>query len=158
MRKARSKGQQHGQVLAEFSLAIFTLFIFVFAMGEMCHAVWTYARLTEMARRGARYAVSNHYNVSEIRNVVTYGHPNGGRTPALPGLRASHIKVSLTNESGQAVVPTVLGSNHIVSVSIEGYRFQPWFTSRAEGLGTGLSIQLPNVRARLLMESQGFNN
>ena len=145
--------------MGEFSLAILVLFCFVIGITEICHAVWNYVQLTELARRGARYAVDHTRNKEAIQNVLVYGNPEGTGRAALPELKIDNVSVLYRRPNGvPADSDPANSSNTVIVVTIGGYEFRPWFNPSAQfGIGIGFRIPLPTARAALMAESQGWN-
>ncbi|MBI3694287.1 MAG: hypothetical protein HY238_05550 [Acidobacteria bacterium] len=95
--------------------------------------------LVERARAGARYAVVNSFNATNVKNVVVYGNSAGTGNPLL-GLTTSMVTATNTDQGD--------GTSRI-DVKISGYQFQ-FFTPLIAGAKT-----LPSVTVTLTTESLG---
>lgn len=121
-RGASRKGQR-GNALIEFALA-FTFIVPLFLGSyEFGHAFYVYNGLQSAVRGGARYASLRLYNsatetpsdayLSDVRNMVVYGDPEGGTTSVVPGLSPSDVSVTMQ---------FVEGIPRNVTVGITSYR------------------------------------
>ncbi|HOK45974.1 MAG TPA: pilus assembly protein [Bryobacteraceae bacterium] len=102
-RKARS-----GSAIIEMTIAVpllVSLFLGCFQFG---YAFYLYNELTQAVRAGGRYASVRHYlsltetptadYINAVRNMVVYGHPEGGTVPVVRGLRPEHVTVQMMFE------------------------------------------------------------
>ena len=145
MRKAdykRSKKNERGTTLVEFSIAAAVFLLTMFAVLEFGRALWVHNALTDAARRGARYAVLHKASdIADVKKVVVYGNPAGGTTPIVDNLGTPNVDVSYSAFGLDAGT---------VSVSITNYQFQ--FL-----LPIGLtSIQMPSYTTTLTGECAGI--
>jgi Flp pilus assembly protein TadG len=72
------------------------------------YAFYLYDELTQAVRAGGRYASVRHYlsttstptteYTQAVRNMVVYGHPNGGTVPVVRGLRPENVQVQMVFE------------------------------------------------------------
>jgi Flp pilus assembly pilin Flp len=137
----RSRKNERGATLVEFSIAATVFLIAMFAVLEFGRALWVHNALTDAARRGARYAVLHKASdIDDVKRVVVFGDPAGGTNPVVNNLDVPNVDVSYTGfglDTGT------------VSVSITNYQFQ--FV-----LPIGpTSIQMPDYQTTLTGESAG---
>jgi Flp pilus assembly protein TadG len=138
----RSRKNERGASLVEFSIAATVFLIAMFAVLEFGRALWVHNALTDAARKGARYAVLHQASdIADVKRVVVFGDPAGGTNPVVNNLDVPNVDVSYTGfglDTGT------------VSVSITNYQFQ--FV-----LPIGVtSIQMPSYRTTLTGESAGM--
>ena len=138
----RSKGNERGATLVEFSIAAAVFLMTMFAVLEFGRALWVHNALTDAARRGARYAVLHKASdIDDVKRVVVYGDPAGGTKPVVDNLGISNVTVAYNNFGLDAGT---------VNVSITNYQFQ--FV-----LPIGpTSIQMPSYSTTLTAECAGL--
>jgi Flp pilus assembly protein TadG len=142
MRTTKTKNGQRGASLVEFSIAATVFLMAMFAVLEFGRALWTHNALTDAARRGARYAAVHRADeISNVKNVVVYGDPDGGTTPVVNNLSTTNVNVAYSNF-------TLDGGT--VQVTITNYQFQ--FVIPI----IGTQIQMPNYTTTLTGESAGL--
>src|SRR2546422_7855036 len=112
---SRTNKNQRGIALPEVAIAITVLMTVIFGIVEIGRLLWTVNTLVDATRRGARYAVVNPLDVGKVQNMVVYGSPTGGTTPAAYGLSTTNVSVDYSADFG-------LGSGQ-VTVSIINYSF-----------------------------------
>src|SRR5712691_3654470 len=112
----RSRKNERGASLVEFSIAATVFLLAMFAVLEFGRALWVHNALTDAARKGARYAVVHQASeIADVKRVVVYGDPAGGTTPVVDNLDTPNVDVSYAGfglDTGT------------VSVSITNYQFQ----------------------------------
>ena len=90
-RRPARKGNTFVEGALVLSVTMFTL-IGIVDVGQV---LLLHQGLAERVRAGARYAVVNPYNTTNIRNVVLYNTPTPGQNPqALLSLTASMVTVT----------------------------------------------------------------
>lgn len=137
----KSRNQERGGTLVEFSIAATVFLTVMFAAIEFGRAVWTHNALADAARRGARYAVVNEASVDNVQNVVVYGNPDGGTKPVVPNLTTDNVNVTY---SGFGL------DTGTVQVTITDYEFE--FVVPI----VSTSIQMPSYTTTLTGESAGM--
>src|SRR5438552_13810756 len=94
----RSRKNERGASLVEFSIAATVFLLAMFAVLEFGRALWVHNALADAARRGARYAViHNSADAASVKNVVVYGDPAGGSQPVVNNLTTSNVNVTYSN-------------------------------------------------------------
>ncbi|OAJ92475.1 TadE/TadG family type IV pilus assembly protein [Vibrio bivalvicida] len=108
MKSVLLKRKQQGLAAVEFIIAIPTLLLVMMAITEFGNALIRYNTLNKMAQNGVRYATTDiagsaSYDqiadVSEIKNIVIYGHSSVGEgsTPMVADVSTSDVSVSHNN-------------------------------------------------------------
>ena len=142
MRTKKSRNNQRGATLVEFSIAATVFLMTMFAVLEFGRALWTHNALTDAARKGARYAaVHSAADIDNVKNVVVYGDPAGGTKPIVENLSTTNVQVNYTGF-------TLDGGT--VQVTITDYQFH--FVIPI----VGTQIQMPNYTTTLTGESAGL--
>jgi hypothetical protein len=137
----KKRSSERGSTLVEFSIAATVFLMVMFAVIEFGRAVWTHNALADAARRGARYAVINpEANEDNVKNVVVYGNPDGGKNPVVAGLTTDNVEVDY-NGFGLDV--------GTAQVTIKEYKFK--FVVPI----IGTKIQMPKYTTTLTGESAG---
>ena len=146
----RSRKNERGATLVEFSIAATVFLIAMFVVLEFGRALWVHNALTDAARRGARYAALHRASdIADVKRVVVYGDPAGGTDPVVNNLDIPNVAVSYSDGTAPPDPPFGLDTG-TVSVSITNYQFQ--FV-----LPIGpTSIQMPNYTTTLTGESAGL--
>jgi hypothetical protein len=98
------------------------------------YAFYLYDELTQAVRAGGRYASVRHYlsltatPTSEytlaVKNMVVYGHPEGGTVPVVRGLAPDNVNVQVVFEQN---IPAR------VSISIENFSVGTFWTINLRG-------------------------
>lgn len=115
--------RENGTHMVELAIVLPVMLMLMGGLAEFGRFFYTYTRLTNAVRAGARHACKWERNASwtypETSNMVVYGDFGGGSTPILPGLTTANVTVTA---NGPAV-------NNIdsVTVRIVNYRYQPLF-------------------------------
>ena len=135
MRKAR----QTGSTAVEGALVLTVFLVTFIGIIDIGSLLFRMQGLTERARAGARWAVVNTYNVTDIKNVVVYGNPEG-IGGALLGLTTGIVNVSQV-DLGDGVSK--------IEVRIDSYPFK-MYTPFLAGSRT-----LPRIEVSLTTESLG---
>lgn len=117
----RRKGSRGG-VLVEFAFASLVLVPMIMGTFSFGLAFRNYSNLLVSVRNAARYASLQDYDswtatpstayVTRVRNMVMYGSPDGGTSPLVTGLQASHIQVT---------IQMYANTPRAVTVSVTGY-------------------------------------
>src|SRR5438552_6565331 len=90
----RSRKNERGASLVEFSIAATVFLLAMFAVLEFGRALWVHNALTDAARRGARYAVLHQASdIADVKRVVVYGDPAGGTNPVVDNLDIPNVVV-----------------------------------------------------------------
>jgi hypothetical protein len=138
----RSRENECGASLVEFSIAATVFLLAMFAVLEFGRALWVHNALTDAARKGARYAVLHRASeIADVKRVVVYGDPAGVTNPVVNNLDIPNVDVIYTDfglDTGT------------VSVSITNYQFQ-----FALPIGP-TSIQMPSYTTTLTGECAGL--
>jgi len=127
----KSRSDERGATLWEFGMGFWILVLFFTGTYQFGYGIYTYNALENAVRAGAEYAAMQAYDSStstpssafltQVRNVVVYGDPDGtNTTPVVPGLTASQVVLTVTFASR---VPTTM------SVKINGYSINAIFGS-----------------------------
>ena len=148
----RSRKNERGASLVEFSIAATVFLIAMFVVLEFGRALWVHNALTDAARRGARYAVLHQASdIDNVKRVVVYGDPAGGTNPVVDNLDIPNVDVSYSPNPPFTLADPPFGlDTGAVSVSITNYQFQ--FV-----LPIGVtSIQMPSYTTTLTGESAGL--
>ncbi len=122
MKAPGRQGRRRGSAVLEFALGSGLLLSVMFGTFQFGFTFLQYNQLQNAVRRGAHYGAVIPYTSANatpstayrdaVRNMVLYGNPTGGSTPALPGLSASQVNVECTFQNG---VPSY------ITVSVSGY-------------------------------------
>jgi Flp pilus assembly protein TadG len=95
--------QQKGQALVETSLVIITLLLMLIGIMDFGQFLFYQQALTDRARVGARYAVTNtccsSSDITAIKNMVVSNDPTGNSS-TLFGLQPSYVSVTPTPAAG----------------------------------------------------------
>ncbi len=120
--------RRHGSAIIEFAIGSGVLLAVFTGTFEFGYTLVQYNKLQTAVAQGARYASMVPYDSatatpstafsSAVRNMVLYGSPSGGTTPAVSRLTAGNVRLDVTFTNG------VPGS---VKVSIAGYRINALF-------------------------------
>ena len=137
-----SRRGERGATLVEFSIGALVFFTATFGVLESGRLLWTHNALADAARRGARYAVINPQNATNVKNVVVYGDPAGGTNPVVYGLTTGNVDVVYSGDFGV--------KQGTVSVKITGYNFD--FTIPL----IGATLTMPSYHTTLTGESGGY--
>jgi len=147
MKVSRNKAfqrRQRGATLLEFAIGALVIIGTCFAVIDFGRLLWTHNALSDAARQGARYAVSNTNNASTataIKNTVVYGNSAGGSRPTVSGLTASEVEITYDNIG--------LGRG-TATVKVKAHRF--YFMTGF----FALSVVMPDYRTTLTGETMGF--
>ena len=114
---------KRGNVMIEFALSFAILVPVFLGTYQFGYAFYIYNEMQTAVRGGARYASLRSYDsatstpseafMAAVQNVVTYGSPDGGEVPVVPGLAPENVTLTVTFISG---VPKQ------VTVGITGFR------------------------------------
>ncbi len=120
----RTSKRQSGSALVELTIAIPLLVSLFLGSWQFGYAFYLYDELTQAVRAGGRYASVRHYlsltstptteYIQAVRNMVVYGHPNGGTEPVVRGLRPEHVEVQMTFEKNIPARVTIRINNFSV--------------------------------------------
>ena len=125
-----TQSRRKGIAIVEFALGSGVLLAAFFGTFELGYALIQYNRLQTAVAQGALYASLLPYDsatstpssafTTAVRNMVLYGNPAGGNIPAVGGLAAQNVSLSVTFANG---VPASM------SVSITGYTINALFAT-----------------------------
>ena len=126
----RSRRGQSGNTLVELAVFLPMWLSIVLGTWLFGYAFYIYNGLEEAVRGGARYASVIKYDsgtstptaafLTAVQNMVVYGDPAGGATPAVPGLNTGNVVLTVTFSKG---VPT------FVTVAINNFHVPGFLTS-----------------------------
>jgi Flp pilus assembly protein TadG len=126
----RRADRRRGTAYLEFAIGSGVLLAAFSGTFQFGYTMIQYNKLEMAVAQGARFASLIPYDsatvtpssayVSAVRNMVLYGSPAAGTTPALAGLGASNVNLTVTFTQG---VPAA------VAVSISGYSINALFGS-----------------------------
>ncbi|HEY3416646.1 MAG TPA: TadE family protein [Armatimonadota bacterium] len=115
-------GKRSGNVMLEFALGSAVLIAALTGTFEFGYTFLQYNNLLNAVARGARYASLVPYDsasstpsvafTAAVRNMVLYGSPAPGASPALRGLTPENVNLTVTFAGG---IPSTM------TVSISGY-------------------------------------
>jgi len=143
-----------GQSLVEMALVCMIFFFLLFGILEFGRALYTYNTIVQNTRAAARWAVvnvldnSDAADITSTKNIVLYGSPTGSGTPALIGMTAAMVNVSVNPLEVDTSTPPKPISQKI-SVSVSGYPFQ--FI-----IPLAPNITIPAFETSLYTESRGI--
>ena len=143
-RRGTFQRRQRGATILEFAIGALVILGTSFAVIDFGRLLWTHNALSDAARQGARYAVSNSLTsgtTTAIKNTVMYGTVAAGSKPIVSGLTASEVVITYDNIG--------LGRG-TATVKVTGHRF--YFLT---GL-FALSVQMPVYQTTLTGETMGF--
>ena len=113
---------RRGSALVEFAVAVGVFVPLLTGTFQFGYSFFVYNKLQNAVRAGARYASLRSYDSTTstpssafsnaVKNVVVYGDPDGGATPATSGLSTNEVFVTVTMTSN---VPS------LVTVDIRGF-------------------------------------
>lgn len=114
-----------GVALVEFALVLPALLIFSIVTAELGRAVYRYNCTAKVVRDAVRYLSMQQpgTHVTESRNLIVYGNPQGAGSPLDPALTAAQVPAPTWQTAGSA--PLI----NTVTVRVSGYRFQPMVAS-----------------------------
>lgn len=143
-RGRQARHNERGAALVEFAVAATVFLTLIFAVLEFGRLLWVHNALTDVTRRGARYAVNHDksdQSLADIKNVAVYGNVEGTGNPLVSGLTVDHVKV---NHSGWG-----LGAG-TVTIEIDSYDFN--FVVPV----IGTRLRLPAYQTTLTGENVGY--
>ena len=121
-RAAQLARDRAGNIFVEFALGSGILVMAFVGTFQFGYTFLEYNNLQNAVARGARYASLIPYDStttapsaafsSAVKNMVLYGSATAGTSPALPGLLATNVNLTVTFLNG---VPTAM------TVSVSGY-------------------------------------
>jgi len=159
------KKAERGTTIAEFAVVALLFFTIVFGIIEFGRLVYTHNALTDVTRKGARYASLHHgANANDelaVKRYMVYG-PNGTfdalgnptSAPTIAGLTLDMVQVDFdgADADGNPATPgsTEYGSNlGSATVSIENYQFNLSIPV------VGRTLTLPTYTTTAMAESAG---
>jgi Flp pilus assembly protein TadG len=114
---ARLAGDRAGNVMIEFAIGSGVLLMVFTGTFQFGYTFYQYNNLENAVARGARFASLTPYDSatatpsdafrSAVRNMVLYGSPTAGAAPALPGLTADNVQLTVTFTNGVPSAMTV---------------------------------------------------
>ncbi len=130
----RLKSRTRGIAVVETAIVLPLLFILLLAVGELGRAFIQYSRLSHRVHAAARHVAENALTgttgipslssqlLSEARNLVVFGAPIAAGAPAVPGLSASDVTVSV-NTAGTVRVQVTYPYQPIVGEVLPMFGF-----------------------------------
>lgn len=116
--------------MIEFALGSGLLVLAFVGTFQFGYTFLQYNNLENAVARGARYASLYPYDsttttpsalfLSNVKNIVVYGSPTAGTSPALPGLTTGNVNLTVTFTNG---VPSAM------MVSVTGYTIYSVFAN-----------------------------
>jgi Flp pilus assembly protein TadG len=128
-----------GLAVIEMAIILPILILLTLAAGEFGRAFIQYSRLSHRVQSAARFVAENALQGTtgvalltstvntQARNLVVYGTPSVGTTPAVPGLSPDDVVVTVTPEG-------------VISVSIN-YAYKPVIGEVFPAFGFGEDIE-----------------
>ena len=128
-----------GLAVIEMAIILPILILLTLAAGEFGRAFIQYSRLSHRVQSAARFVAENALQGTtgvalltatvhtQARNLVVYGTPSVGTTPAVPGLSPNDVVVTVTPEG-------------VISVSIN-YAYKPVIGEVFPAFGFGEDIE-----------------
>jgi Flp pilus assembly protein TadG len=122
---AMQRRRRSGTAVVELTLSMMTLAPLFLGVATFGYTFYTYEKLSNAVRTGARYASTLTYDSAtstptsafstSVKKMTVYGDPNAasGATPVVTGLTTSNVNLTVTFSSG---APSG------VTVSIVGYQ------------------------------------
>jgi len=130
IRAATLARDRAGNIMVEFALGSGILVMAFVGTFQFGYTFLQYNNLENAVARGARYASLIPYDstttapspafLSAVKNMVLYGSATAGTSPALPGLLATNVNLTVTFLNG---VPTAM------TVSVSGYSINSIFAT-----------------------------
>jgi Flp pilus assembly protein TadG len=126
--RSASRGRPlRGVAAVELAITIIPLLIMALGVAEYGRAYFTYNALAKSVRNAARYMTApspaDTDPIQVAKNLAVYGSATPSAAPIAPGLTTTAVQVT-----PQLGVPTGSGSINLVTVSIQGYRYQSVIT------------------------------
>ena len=128
--RRRRLGNRAGNAMIEFALGSGLLVLAFVGTFQFGYTFLQYNNLENAVARGARYASLYPYDsttttpsalfLSNVKNIVVYGSPTAGTSPALPGLTTGNVNLTVTFTNG---VPSAM------MVSVSGYTIYSVFAN-----------------------------
>ena len=127
-----------GLAVIEMAIVLPILILLTIAAGEFGRAFIQYSRLSHRVQSAARFVAENALQGTtgvalltatvrtQARNLVVYGTPSTGTTPAVPGLSPDDVVVTVTPDG-------------VISVSID-YAYEPVIGEVFPAFGFGEDI------------------
>jgi Flp pilus assembly protein TadG len=137
-----------GNAMLEFAIGASVMIAAFTGTFQFGYTFLQYNNLENAVIRGARFASVMPYDSitetpsagfqSSVRNMVLYGDPRGGSTPALPGLTADMVQLQVTFEGGVPRMMTVSVSGYVVDAvfAITTFNMKPRITFPYQGMWT----------------------
>jgi len=129
-RTAKLARDRAGNIMVEFALGSGILVMAFVGTFQFGYTFLQYNNLENAVARGARYASLIPYDSpstipsgafsSAVKNMVLYGSSTAGASPALPGLTAANVNLTVTFTNG---VPGAM------TISISGYSINSIFAT-----------------------------
>lgn len=127
MKMIPRRDSTRGNAVIEFALAFSLLWAALAGVFQFGYAMYIYNELLIATAQGARFASTVDFDssgqtfITQVKNIVVYGSPNGGVNPLVPGLTVANISVNWLADS--AGVPQTM------TVSIVNYTCDAVFRS-----------------------------
>jgi Flp pilus assembly protein TadG len=144
IRKQLRHDKQRGAALVEFAVAATVFLAVLFGVLELSRLLWVHNALTDAARRGARYAVTQNKSAAAqaaIKNLTVYGNTDGTGTPMVDGLTTDKVFIDYSGFDLAAGTVTVHIENY-------DYNFVLPLVST--------TLRLPSYRTTLTGENAGI--
>ncbi|HTH77459.1 MAG TPA: TadE family protein [Ramlibacter sp.] len=112
---------QRGVAIIEFALILPMLLVLMMIVTELGRAIMDYGTLVKSVRDAARYlsVQTPGTKITEAKNLVVYGNPDGTGSPLVPGLTTANVPNPTWTAAGSTPVITV------VTIKITGFQFEP---------------------------------
>jgi Flp pilus assembly protein TadG len=147
-RAAKLVRDRAGNILVEFALGSGILVMAFVGTFQFGYTFLQYNNLENAVARGARYASLIPYDSttttpsaafsSAVKNMVLYGSSTAGTSPALPGLTATNVNltVTFTNEVPSAMTVSISGYSINSIVATATLTNKPRVTYAYQGIWT----------------------
>lgn len=144
--------RERGIAVVETAVVLPLLLLIFLAVGELGRAFIQYTRLVHRGHAAARHVAENALSgttgipdlpaalLNEARNLVIYGVPVAAGTPAVPGLNASNVSVTV-DTAGIVRVQMTYPYQPIVGTLLPAFGFGPGIAVGAITLRPATSLR-----------------
>jgi Flp pilus assembly protein TadG len=124
MRYPAKVAQRRGNVMMEGAICLLVILAFLLGAADISKVMFLHQGLVERARAGAKWASTQPFDATEVKNVVVFGSatPGNGANTMLYNLQTSHVSATLLDANS---------TRARVEVKIQNYPFEfwmPWLT------------------------------
>jgi Flp pilus assembly protein TadG len=142
----KQRHRQRGLALVEAAIAIPIVLLLLIPVAEIVRAFVQLSTLSHQTRSAVRYLAENAVSdttgvpvltadlIAKARNLVVYGSPDGGTTPAFPGLTTSEV-----------MTPVITSEGNISLTVTHPYQSLLQLGGRLPGFGYGADMTLKNL-------------